>query len=110
VLSAARAMALSILLQARQCFAGFNRESQLKPAALVRSSRSSLRTKSIMGKRRSGLPVGNGAVRSEVRVSACRDRFCNLGDLFQLFEVEFNPDSRSLVRVELSVLEVKAYG
>ena len=48
---AARAMTLSKLLRVRECFAGFNRESQWKPAALVRNSLSSnSRTKSIIGK------------------------------------------------------------
>jgi hypothetical protein len=50
VLGVARAMALSKLLQVRECFAGFNRESQWKPVALVRNSLSNSTTKSIIGK------------------------------------------------------------
>src|ERR1700745_3863442 len=105
VLGAARAMALSKLLKARLLLPASiaNRDRSRLHSSVI--SRSDLRTKSIMGNwRGSGLPVGNGAVWSEVRLSAGCDRLCNLGDLFQLFEVEFNPNAGTIVRVKLSVL------
>src|SRR5262249_60855364 len=55
------------------------------------------------------LPVGNRPVQSEVGLRTTRHRLGNLRDQLELFHVQLHTQSRTLVRIQLTVLEVETH-
>src|SRR6185312_2007199 len=54
-------------------------------------------------------PVRDRAVPPVVELPALKVRFGELGDLRELFEIDFNTQTRPVVRIELALLEIEAY-